>query len=161
MSTNYTNTVENLIQGVLNHGPDILDNVLIDDYSKIENYLNKITAEHLDYPIPKTSVDFDCWFIPEEYKTMDIEQFLVNLCPEENYQRLELEIDLFKKHNMLNVLKTIKYIVDTLRSNKIVWGVGRGSSVASYALYLIGAHKIDSIKYKLPIEEFFKGDQNG
>lgn len=161
MSTNYTNTVENLIQGVLNHGPDILDNVVIDDYSKIEDYLKKITLEHLNYPIPKSSVDFDLWFIPEEYKTMDIEKFLVDLCPTENLQRLELEISLFKKHNMLNVLKTIKYVVDTLRSNNIVWGVGRGSSVASYALYLIGAHKIDSIKYKLPIEEFFKGDQNG
>jgi hypothetical protein len=26
---------------------------------------------------------------------------------------------------------------------------------------LIGVHKIDSIKYNLPIEEFFKGDNNG
>jgi DNA polymerase III alpha subunit len=50
----------------------------------------------------------------------------------------------------------MKYIVDTLRKNQIVWGVGRGSSVASYALYLIGVHKIDSVKYDLPIGEFFK-----
>jgi len=59
------------------------------------------------------------------------------------------------------VLHVMKYVVDTLRENQIVWGVGRGSSVASYVLYLIGVHKIDSIKYKLPIEEFFKGEQNG
>jgi DNA polymerase III alpha subunit len=62
---------------------------------------------------------------------------------------------------MVDVLKAMKYLVDTLRANNVVWGVGRGSSVASYALYLIGVHKIDSIKYNLPIEEFFKGEQNG
>jgi DNA polymerase III alpha subunit len=39
--------------------------------------------------------------------------------------------------------------------------VGRGSSVASYVLFLIGVHKIDPIKYELPIEEFFKGEDNG
>jgi DNA polymerase III alpha subunit len=45
-----------------------------------------------------------------------------------------------------------------MRSSNIVWGVGRGSSVASYALYLIGIHKIDPIKYNLSINEFFKGE---
>jgi DNA polymerase III alpha subunit len=55
----------------------------------------------------------------------------------------------------------MKYVVDTLRENNIVWGVGRGSSVASYVLHLIGVHKIDSIKYNIPIEEFFKGEQHG
>jgi DNA polymerase III alpha subunit len=46
-----------------------------------------------------------------------------------------------------------------MRENDIVWGVGRGSSVASYTLYLIGVHKIDSIKYELDINEFLKGEQ--
>jgi len=48
------------------------------------------------------------------------------------------------------------YIVDMMRKNNLVWGVGRGSSVASYVLYLIGIHKIDSLKYNLNIEEFLK-----
>ncbi len=87
---------------------------------------------------------------------MDIEEFLVNVCPKENYQRLIDELQLYKSHNMIPVLLTIKYIVDTLRKNNIVWGVGRGSSVASYVLFLIGVHKVDSVKYKLPINEFFK-----
>jgi DNA polymerase III alpha subunit len=59
---------------------------------------------------------------------------------------------------MYDVLYVMKYIVDTLRANNIVWGVGRGSSVASYVLFIIGVHKIDSVKYKLPINEFFKGE---
>ena len=62
------------------------------------------------------------------------------------------------QHDMIPVLKAMKYIVDTLRANNVVWGVGRGSSVASYVLFIIGVHKIDSVKYKLPINEFFKGE---
>lgn len=96
------------------------------------------------------------WFMPDEYKNMDIEGFLVHVCPKENYQRLIEEIRLYKKHNLLNLLRYLKYLVDTMRTNNIVWGVGRGSSVASYSLYLLGIHKIDSVKYKLDIQEFFK-----
>jgi DNA polymerase III alpha subunit len=89
---------------------------------------------------------------------MDIEMFLVERCPEENYDRLFIELNLYKKQGMIPVLKTMKYIVDTLEINGIVWGVGRGSSVASYVLFLMGVHNIDSVKYNLPIEEFFKGE---
>ena len=60
---------------------------------------------------------------------------------------------------MISMLKTMKYVVDTLRTNNVIWGVGRGSSVASYVLHIIGVHKIDSVKYNLPIEEFFKGEK--
>jgi DNA polymerase III alpha subunit len=91
---------------------------------------------------------------------MDIEDFLIQQCPNDNLDRLNQELLLFKNHNMISVLKTMKFIVDTLRANNIVWGVGRGSSVASYALYLMGVHRVDSVKYNLPINEFFKGEYN-
>ena len=70
--------------------------------------------------------------------------------------RVQSELVLFRQLNMIPLLKYIKYLVDTMRENKVVWGVGRGSSVASYVLYLIGVHKIDSIKYELDINEFLK-----
>ena len=76
--------------------------------------------------------------------------------PKENYERLIEEIELFRQHNMTDLLRYLKYLVDTMREHNIVWGVGRGSSVASYCLYLIGVHKIDSIKYNLDIKEFLK-----
>ena len=98
----------------------------------------------------------DHWFMPDEYKNMDIETFLVNQCPKQNYDRLITELKLFRQHNMMDVLLYCKYLVDTMQENKIIWGVGRGSSVASYVLYLIGIHKIDSVKYKLDINEFLK-----
>jgi DNA polymerase III alpha subunit len=153
-------TEEILSNSVLIHGPKILNKCLINPYD-IKLYLDRIYQERLDYPVPKDKIDITNWLIPREYKDIDIEEFLVAQCPEENYQRLIKELELYRKHDMLIVLKAMKYIVDTLRKNNIVWGVGRGSSVASYALYLIGVHKIDSVKYDLPIEEFFKGEQNG
>lgn len=155
-----TNNIENLIEGVLRNGPEILDKC-ISNAPELKFYEDRIIKEFLDYPIPKKSFTGPEWLIPEEYQNMDIEEYLVNKCPEENYDRLVQELELYRKNNMIMVLKTIKYIIDTLRTNNVVWGVGRGSSVASYVLFLLGVHKIDSIKYNLPIEEFFKEIQNG
>jgi DNA polymerase III alpha subunit len=151
---------KDLIRGILRHGPSILENVVVDSVGhNLENYITRTVQEHLNYPVPMTELPQGRdWFIPQEYNDMDMEAFLVNACPKENYDRLIAEINLYKKHNMFDVLKAMKYIVDTLRANNIVWGVGRGSSVSSYCLYLIGIHKIDSIKYNLPISEFFKGE---
>ena len=154
------NTLENLIKGVMQHGPEILESCVANP-NDIVQYLQRVDQERLDYPLTKLQVDKSNWFIPDEYKQLDIEEFLVTQCPEQNYPRLIEELALFKQNNMLTVLKTMKYVVDTLRKNNIVWGVGRGSSVSSYVLFLIGIHKIDSVKYALPIDEFFKGEQNG
>jgi len=149
------NTEEQLIKGILKHGPEILDHCLCSD--DLEKYIDRVYQEHLGYPIPPTSIDPSNWFIPEEYQKMDILDWLYQRCPTpETKERVVEELRLFAKYNMIPMLKTMKYIVDTLRANNIVWGVGRGSSVASYVLYLIGVHRIDSVKYKLPIEEFFK-----
>jgi DNA polymerase III alpha subunit len=102
------------------------------------------------------------WFMPEEYKDFEIVGFLLDQTQnEEQYQRVVKELELFVQHNMIDLLKYLKYLVDTMRSNNIVWGVGRGSSVASYCLYLLGVHKIDSLKYELDIHEFLKEKQNG
>lgn len=151
---------QKLAKAVLKHGPDIIkfSGILKKD---IQGYIDRLYIENLHYPSPKETIDIKNWLIPEEYKDFDIEKFLVEQCPEKNYDRLTKELELFQKHDMIMVLKSMKYLVDTFRKNGIVWGVGRGSSVASYALYLIGVHKIDSVKYNLPIEEFFKGEQNG
>ena len=149
-----TNTLEQLIEGVIRHGPDILEHCQTSD--DLTQYINRLQEERLHYPVPPKTVNPTHWFIPADYSEMDIEGFLVSQCPKEHYERLVQELDLFRKNNMIPMLRTMKYVVDTLRANNVVWGVGRGSSVASYVLYLIGVHKIDSIKYNLPIEEFFK-----
>lgn len=97
------------------------------------------------------------WNIPEQYLIMNVDDFLLRKCTSnEEIQRVKDELFLYKKHNMIPVLKAMIYIVDVMREHNIVWGVGRGSSVASYILYLIGLHKVNSIQYKLDISEFLK-----
>ena len=89
---------------------------------------------------------------------MDIAAWLLNQCSEQaQLQRVGQELLMYQERNLFPLLCYLKYLVDTMRENNIVWGVGRGSSVASYVLYLIGIHKIDSIYYDLDIEEFLKG----
>ena len=151
----YTNKIKNFKNVYL-------DQTTVDQFNSAKN-VNKDNFEFLStYTDSELSVeDFDKqnqveWFMPTEYKTMDIENFLVENCPKENYERLIEEIELFRQHNMTDLLRYLKYLVDTMREHNIVWGVGRGSSVASYCLYLIGVHKIDSIKYNLDIREFLK-----
>ena len=99
------------------------------------------------------------WLIPEEYKNFDIARWLLDKCEsEKQYLRVVEELELYIQHDMIDVLICIKYLVDFMRENNIVWGVGRGSSVSSYCLYLIGLHKVDSIEYQLDIKEFLKGE---
>lgn len=97
------------------------------------------------------------WFIPDGCVHENLVEMLYGMCEtQEQTDRVSQELELFIQHNMMDLLFYLKYLVDTLRSNQILWGVGRGSSVASYVLYLIGVHKIDSIKYNLDIHEFLK-----
>jgi DNA polymerase III alpha subunit len=97
------------------------------------------------------------WFMPKEYEDFPMVEFLLDKTTnKEEYQRVVMELELFIQHNMTPVLNYLKYLVDTMRANNIVWGVGRGSSVASYILYLLGVHKVNSIKYNLDINEFLK-----
>jgi len=95
--------------------------------------------------------------MPDEYKELDIAAYVLGLCTQDyELQRVGEELLLFQERDAFNLLRYMKYLVDTLRKNNIVWGVGRGSSVASYVLFLLGVHKINSIYYNLDIEEFLK-----
>jgi DNA polymerase III alpha subunit len=140
----------------------IVDQAAIDQYNQARN----VNADRIpvleklkEIDIPREAWDQlnqESWFMPAEYKNMDIESFIVEHCPEENYSRVVDELALFHQHNMMDLLRYLKYLVDTLRANNVLWGVGRGSSVASYCLYILGVHKVDSIKYELDIHEFLK-----
>ena len=71
-------------------------------------------------------------------------------------KRVEQEYLLFEKKKFIKVLQFLIYFIDTLRANNIVWGVGRGSSVASFCLFLIGVHKINPMLYNLDYTEFLR-----
>ena len=96
------------------------------------------------------------WFMPNDAKNFDIESHIINITPVGSEQRVREELAAFKQYGYLNLLKFLHYLVQTMRSNNILWGVGRGSSVASYVLYLLGVHRIDSIQYGLDWREFLR-----
>ena len=97
------------------------------------------------------------WHMPDEYKQLDIAEYILSLCTQDHeLQRVGHELLLYQERNLFDLLRYLKYLVDTLRNHNIVWGVGRGSSVSSYVLFLLGVHKINSIYYNLDVEEFLK-----
>jgi len=146
-----------------------LSNIVFDDETiqKFNNALNlnkdsfSRLSSHRDNK--KSIVEFDKenqnnWFMPDSYCPNLIEQIYAKCQTIEQTERVSTELELYIKHDMLNLLHYLKYLVDTMRQHNIVWGVGRGSSVASYVLFLIGVHKVDSLKYHLDINEFFKSN---
>lgn len=97
------------------------------------------------------------WFMPDNYKRLDVEKYVKDKCTtSEEISRIEQELVEYKSRNMYDLLRYMIYLVDFMRANNIVWGVGRGSSVASYVLYLIGIHKVNSIQYGLDYREFLR-----
>lgn len=97
------------------------------------------------------------WHMPEEYKQLDIAEHVLSLCStQEQLQRAGQELLLYQERGLFSLLKYLKYLVDVMEANRVIWGVGRGSSVASYVLYKLGVHRIDSLFYDLDPHEFLR-----
>ena len=143
---------------------NILMTATVDPSPELEK-LSTISHTHLLTPIELaesfTVADYDKamqadWFMPNDYSPNLMEFLYAKCTTEEQTNRVSEELEAFVKHGMYDLLHYLKYMVDTLEENNILWGVGRGSSVASYVLYLIGVHSIDSIKYNLDWQEFLR-----
>ena len=134
----------------------------------IETYSKSLKELGIDLPVlnkapkrkkPELFDKENCeqWHMPEKYYQINVLQWLLNKCQnDEEKMRVQMEYDLFEKKNFIRVLQFLIYFIDTLRANNIVWGVGRGSSVASFCLFLIGVHKINPLLYNLDITEFLR-----
>lgn len=97
------------------------------------------------------------WLIPDEYRTLDVLELCARKCEnDDQIERVALEWQMFEERGLVPILQTMVYLVDHFREKGIVWGVGRGSSVSSYILFLIGVHKVDSLKYELDIRDFLR-----
>ena len=95
--------------------------------------------------------------MPNEYRQFDIAQYILNLCTSEpELQRCGEELLLYQERNLFPLLQYLKYLVDIMTQNQVIWGVGRGSSVASYTLYKLKVHRIDSLFYNLDVGEFLR-----
>lgn len=139
-----------------------VDNVNIEDMAHILEHVpafveydaaarENLTQEAYDHRCQRT------WFMPDEYKQLDIAQYVLALCEtQEQLQRAGQELMMFQERDLFDLLRYLKYLVDVMRDNHVIWGVGRGSSVASYVLYLLGVHRIDSMYYDLDPAEFLR-----
>jgi len=135
------------------------------DLEKMVHYMEN-PEELLTWTFPTDSMismpEFDaknqsCWFMPDEYKQMDIAKHVLELCTTDaELQRTGQELLLYQEHDLFDLLRYMKYLVDVMQNNHVIWGVGRGSSVASYVLYLLGVHRINSMYYDLDPREFLR-----
>ena len=140
-------------------------NLCLEDVTKFNNASKKLHLNTILTQLDELGIDVteyhranqNNWHMPEKYKQLDIAEYLLKLCrTDAELQRVGAELLLYQERNMFDLLRFLVYIVDVMREQDIVWGVGRGSSVASYVLYLIGVHKIDSLYYDLDIAEFLR-----
>lgn len=117
----------------------------------------------VQYQDPQISVtEFDRqqqqhWLMPQSYHELDIAEHVLSMCnTAEELQRCGQELLLYQERGLFDLLRYLKYLVDVMQQNNIVWGVGRGSSVSSYVLYLLKIHKINSMYYDLDVGEFLR-----
>lgn len=123
------------------------------DTEKLQTYTQQhdLSLDQFDHELQQN------WRMPQQYQDLDIAKWLLDQCETHaQLQRVGQELLLFQERDLFNLLKYLKYLVDTIHEHHIVHGVGRGSSVASYALYLLGVHRVDSMYYDLDITEFLK-----
>lgn len=147
--------------------PDLdLSRVHVTDPGK---YNQSVAALYADFPLLKqynmngmSAADFHGfnqahWHMPDEYRSLDIAAWILNQCNNDaELQRCGEELLLYQERDAFDLLRYIKYLVDIMREQRVLWGVGRGSSVASFVLYKIGVHRINSLYYELDPREFLK-----
>jgi DNA polymerase III alpha subunit len=146
---------------------DIIELMLTNRQVKIlpsnKNSYHKFEAECKKYGITTPFILDDSdgkinWNISDEYKDISIRDYILEQHDLDMMQkaRVDSELTEFEERGLNNLLRFLIYFVKILRDNNIVYGVGRGSSIASYVLYLLGVHRIDSYKFNLDIKEFLK-----
>jgi DNA polymerase III alpha subunit len=128
----------------------ILDNV--PDFIQYHKYAEEnLSVQEFDHRNQQR------WFMPEEYQQLDIAKHVLDLCSTDaELQRVGEELLLYQERNLFNLLRYLKYLVDVMQTNRLIWGVGRGSSVASYVLYLMQVHRVNSMFYDLDPREFLR-----
>jgi hypothetical protein len=115
---------------------------------------------HDDQVITVEEFDRHCqtnWHMPKSYQDLDIAELVLSLCNNDSeLQRCGQELLMYQERDLFDLLRYLKYLVDVMYDNQVIWGVGRGSSVASYVLYKLGVHRIDSLHYDLDPAEFLR-----
>jgi len=156
--------IEVLLQGKSISHLNVIRDEEIELYEKYQGeLLSDQTTVFLD--APPEELDFDTfhkqradeWIFPIEYQQIDVLAWCLEKCKAEiEIDRVKEEFALFQERDQIILLRLFIYLVSYMRKKGYVWGVGRGSSVSSYILYLIGVHRVDSLKYGLDIKDYLK-----
>ena len=137
-------------------------------FEDIKQYNSSLKELGIDLPVINTvpirstiteldQQNINNWHMPQKYYQINVLEWLLDKCQNNDEKtRVQMEYKLFEQKEFIKVLQFLMYFVDTLRENNMVWGVGRGSSVASFCLFLIGVHKINPLLYNLDITEFLR-----
>ena len=154
---------ENLIQRVLSGKP--ISHLTTVPHPDVEKYAYRRGQEmslweddgQVEGPDQQT---FE-WITPEPYRSCDIEVMCLEAIESrslgrEYLDRFEREWSIVESRGMVDFLRCLVYVTDTMRKNKTVWGLGRGSSCASLVLFLLRVNKVDPVRYDIPMEEFYK-----
>lgn len=158
---------DNDIVDLLMQGREVasLQRMLVDDsvdLSKAQEWTNELPEVQSYESAELTQEEFDReqqshWHMPAPYQDLDIAEYVLSLCEgEAELQRCGHELLMYQERGLFDLLRYLKYLVDTMREAGVIWGVGRGSSVSSFVLYKLGVHRINSIYYDLQVEEFLR-----
>ena len=159
------NVCDLLMQG---RSIDSLQHLVVDNSINLEDLIHYVErpeslltwrySSNLDMMIPEFhATQQSHWHMPNEYRELDIAEYILGLCEgEAELQRVGEELLLYQERDLFDLLRYLKYLVDVMIANRIIWGVGRGSSVASFVLYKLGVHRINSLYYNLDVAEFLR-----
>jgi Bacterial DNA polymerase III alpha NTPase domain len=165
MIFNETDVCDLIMQG---HTPDSLRGMLVDhtvDIERVVRYV-ELAVDTFNYTVLQETnlsiLDYDLerqrrWHMPDRYRELDIAQHVLDLCKNDaELQRCGQELLLYQERDLFPLLQYLVYLVDVMQANRVIWGVGRGSSVASFVLYKLGVHRINSLYYDLSVDEFLR-----
>jgi DNA polymerase III alpha subunit len=142
-------------------------NVIQDSETELfQQYQAELLSETITFlDAPEELLSFDefhenCakeWVFPVIYQQINVKTWLLDKCKTQHeVDRVNEEYKLFEERNLIMLLRLFIFLVNYMRENKLIWGIGRGSAVSSFCLYLIGIHRVDSLKYNLNIKDFLK-----
>lgn len=136
--------------------------------SDIEKFNFQVAPEDQVSPVSNEPIELNMdWSIPEPWLSLDLDTYIMDqyferIWPQHDadmekkaIQRIADELEQVRARGMVEFMRTVIYILHVLRQKNVVWGVGRGSSCASYLLFIIGLHVVDCVAFDVPMEEFF------
>jgi DNA polymerase III alpha subunit len=133
-----------------------LKKVVVTEHNEDTRLFNQLNDEPLADHKEENDLPDMSWNIPPQYRNIDLRKHVMALAITPEYKtRVDAELKEIEKRGMEMLVKTLIYVIDELKSSGTVWGVGRGSSCASLVLYLIGLHKVDPVRFNIPMTEFF------